>query len=466
MLPVIAIVGRTNVGKSTLFNALTRSRDALVADAAGLTRDRQYGAGTMRDRKYLVVDTGGFSHDEDSELSQLITDQTTSAILEADVTLFVVDARSGLTAHDEIIAEHLRRLSRPIVLVVNKTEGLDPAIATTDFHALGFGSPWPVSAAHKRGLDALMSAVAEALPDAKVETEQLTDHRVKVAIIGRPNVGKSTLMNQLLGTNRVLAHDMPGTTRDSINAPFEHNNKHYLLIDTAGIRRRAKVQQQIEKISIIKSLQAIEAANVVIALLDANEGITDQDLTLIGFVLNSGRAIVVAINKWDGIDNVHRNRVRDDLERKLRFLDFARRHYISARFGTGLGALFRSVDQAWKSASCDLATSSLTRILSNAVAEHPPPVVKLGRRVKLRYAHQGGQNPPLIVVHGNNTGALPDSYRRYLSRSFRNALALEGTPIRIEFKSGMNPYEGRRNVLTRRQHKKRARLIKHSRRAK
>lgn len=465
MLPVIAIVGRPNVGKSTLFNALTGTRDALVADAPGLTRDRQYGIGTVHNRRYLVVDTGGFSH-EDSELTRLITDQTTSAVEEADVTLFMVDARSGLTAHDEIIAKRLRRSARPIVLVVNKTEGLEPSIAASEFHALGLGPPWPVSAAHKRGLDALMAAVAQILPDAEVETEQPTERRVKVAIIGRPNVGKSTLVNRLLGNDRVLAHDMPGTTRDSVYAPFEHKNKHYTLIDTAGIRRRAKVQQKIEKISVIKSLQAIEAANVVITLLDAGEGITDQDLTLIGLVLNSGRAIVVAINKWDSIDEVRRSRVHYNLERKLRFLDFARRHSISAHFGTGLGGLFRSVDQAWQSASRDLATSKLTRILLDAVAEHPPPLVKVGRRVKLRYAHQGGQNPPLIVVHGNNTGALRDSYQRYLLRTFRTALGLEGTPVRIEFKSGVNPYEGRRNVLTRRQHKKRARLVKHSRRTK
>ena len=465
MLPVITIVGRPNVGKSTLFNALTGTRAALVADAPGLTRDRQYGTGTVRDRRYLVVDTGGFNH-EDSELSRLITDQTTNAIVEADITLFIVDARSGLTAHDEIIAKRLRRSTKPIVLVVNKTEGIEPSIAASEFHALGFGQPWPVSAAHKHGLDALMTAVAQMLPDPEIEAEQLEERRVKVAVVGRPNVGKSTLVNRLLGNDRVLAHDMPGTTRDSVYAPFEHKNKPYTLIDTAGIRRRAKVRQQIEKISIIKSLQSIEAANVVIALLDARDGVTDQDLTLIGLVLNAGRAIVVAINKWDSIDEAHRGRVHDDLERKLRFLDFARRHCISAHFGTGLGGLFRSVDQAWQSASRDLATSSLNRILLDAVAKHPPPFVKVGHRVKLRYAHQGGQNPPLIVVHGNNTGALPDSYQRYLLRTFRNALALEGTPIRIEFKSGTNPYEGRRNVLSRRQHKKRARLIKHSRRAK
>ena len=459
MKPVIALVGRPNVGKSTLFNRLTRSRDALVADQPGLTRDRKFGEGRMGERPYIVVDTGGLSGEE-TGLDGLMARQSWQAVEESDAILFLVDARDGLTAEDENIAARLRSTGKPVWLVVNKVDGLDPDVVAAEFHALGLGEPHPIAAAHGRGVRQLIDTVLAALPaPAERSEEEEAEQGIRIAIVGRPNVGKSTLVNRILGEERVVAYDMPGTTRDSIYLPFERDGQKYTLIDTAGIRRRSRVKEAIEKFSVIKAMQAIEDAHVVIMLLDAREGISEQDATLFGFILDSGRALVIAVNKWDGLDADQKARIRRELEVKLPFINFARIHYISALHGSGVGELFESVQKAYASAMRDLPTHRLTEILEQLVQAHPPPVVK-GRRIKLRYAHQGGRNPPLIVIHGTQTEAVPDAYRRYLINGFRKALKLEGTPIRIEFKSGKNPYAGRKNVLTKRQIEKRKRLKK------
>ena len=459
-LPVIALVGRPNVGKSTLFNVLTRSGDALVADEPGLTRDRQYGRAHLGNRPCFVVDTGGLSNESEG-VQPLIVRQVLVAVEEADAVLFLVDARDGLTATDENIAKRLRRSGKPIHLVVNKTDGLDPAAATAEFHRLGLGTLWPISAAHKRGVRSLMEAILEHLPPLPDDTNAADKGGLRIAVIGRPNVGKSTLVNRILGEERVLAYDRPGTTRDSIFVPFERGGKSYTLIDTAGVRRRARVTAATERFSVIKALQAMERANVVVMVLDAREGTTDQDAHLLGHVLEAGRALVIAVNKWDGLEARQRRRVREEFQRRIGFIDFSPVHFISALHGSGVGALFSAIDTAWDSAFRRLATSSLTQTLEDAVQAHPPPIVR-GRRIKLRYAHQGGQNPPVIVVHGTQTEAVPDSYRRYLAKSFHKAFRLEGTPIRIEFRTGANPYEGKKNVLTPRQQKRRRRLIRHA----
>jgi GTP-binding protein len=461
MLPVIALVGRPNVGKSTLFNRLTRSRDALVADQPGLTRDRQYGIGRLGARPYLVVDTGGISGDLEG-VEALMVQQVSRAIAAADHVLLLLDAREGLTAADEAIGAELRRTGKPITLVVNKAESLDPAAAAAEFHALGLGEPMPIAAAHGRGVTSLINGVLASLPpSAEGGDEEPGAAGIKIAVVGRPNVGKSTLVNRLLGEERVVAFDQPGTTRDSIRIPFERDGKAYTLIDTAGVRRRARVAQAIEKFSIIKTLQAIEEASVVLLVLDAQQGITEQDAGLAGHVVDSGRALVVVINKWDGLAPDQRDRVKSELQRKLPFLDFAQWRYVSALHGSGVGRLLEAVGQAHAAAVRDLRTPELTRILQDAVAEHPPPLVR-GRRIKLRYAHQGGKNPPIIVIHGNQAQAVSPSYQRFLVGRFRKALGLAGTPIRIEFRSGENPYEGRRNTLTPRQQLKRKRLLRHA----
>nr|VFK59168.1 MAG: GTP-binding protein [Candidatus Kentron sp. TUN] len=477
MLPVVAIVGRPNVGKSTLFNCLTRSRDALVANEPGLTRDRQYGVGKVGPMPYLVIDTGGLT-DDPADISRLTVEQTLVALRETDTTLFLVDARQGLTPIDQEIASRLRPFGTSVVVVANKIDGLDQRIVTADFHALGLGDPWPIAAVHGRGVTTMMETVTAHFftkhpsnekniltpsgegPIDNQYTEEDHLSGVKVAIIGRPNVGKSTLVNRLLGEERVVVHDHPGTTRDSIAVPLTRAGKSYVLIDTAGIRRKARVSEKIEKFSIIKSLQAIEAADVTIMLVDAWEGITDQDAHLIGFIVDTGRALAIGVNKWDTIERDSRKRVQATLERKLPFVDFIPIHTISARFGTRITSLFRSVDAASESASRALPTPLLTTILREAVARHPPPLVR-GRRIKLRYAHQGGRNPPIIVVHGNQTKDVSESYRRYLSGVFREALQLTGTPIRMELRTSENPYKGRKNLLTPRQRRKRARLLKH-----
>jgi GTPase len=438
MKPVIALVGRPNVGKSTLFNCLTKTRDALVADYPGLTRDRKYGTGRVGHKPYIVVDTGGLSGEKEG-LDELMAGQVQQAIGEANVVLFMVDARAGLTGGDEVISRQLRRINKPIYLVVNKVDGSDEDIATAEFQSLGLGEPIGISSSHGRGVKHMMDEILAILPEPEEEEEEERDDSLKVAIIGRPNVGKSTLVNRLLGEERVVAFDMPGTTRDSIFIPFEQNGKKYTLIDTAGVRRRGKVKETIEKFSVIKALQAIEEANVVVLVLDAHEGISDQDATLAGFALDAGRAMVIAVNKWDGLEKEARDKMKEELERRLPFLDFAEMHFISALHGTGVGLLFKSVDAAYKAAMADLATPALTRILEDAVGQHQPPLVG-GRRIKLRYAHQGGKNPPIIVIHGNQTDSVPGAYKRYLMNIFRKVFKLHGTPVRIEFRSGENPY--------------------------
>ncbi|MDR2031993.1 MAG: ribosome biogenesis GTPase Der [Azoarcus sp.] len=443
MTPTIVLVGRPNVGKSTLFNRLTCSRDALVADQPGLTRDRHYGIGRLGARAYLVVDTAGFDPVAKDGIMHEMARQAEQAIAEADALLFLVDGRAGCTPHDEQIAAHLRRTGRPVHLVVNKSEGLERAVAAADFHTLGLGRPLPVSAAHGEGVRQLIDAVLESFGAEETNEEEDTGAGAgaapKVAIVGRPNVGKSTLVNALLGEERVIAFDLPGTTRDAIAIPFERDGRAYTLIDTAGLRRRGKVFEAVEKFSVIKTLQAIEKANVVVLVLDAAQDISDQDAHIAGFVLETGRALVVAINKWDAVDNYRRARIKDNMARKLGFLSFARLHHISALKADGIGALLKSVNAAYAAAMTKLPTPRLTRVLQTAVARQAPP--RMGAvRPKLRYAHQGGMNPPIIVIHGTALGGVPDIYVRYLERMFMEAFELQGTPLRIRFRTAPNPY--------------------------
>lgn len=455
MKPVIALVGRPNVGKSTLFNCLTRSRDALVADQPGLTRDRKYGEGRVGDRPYLVIDTGGLSG-EAEDIDELMAGQVWLAVEEADCILFMVDARAGLTAYDEEIAIRLRNFNKRVHLVVNKVDGANIDVVLADFHRLGLGQPMGITASHGGGVPSLIEEILPELPEPETEGEQ-EDLGIRIAIVGRPNVGKSTLINRILGEERVLAYDMPGTTRDSIYVPFERRGQRYTFIDTAGVRRRGKVHDKLEKFSVIKALQAIGESQVVVLVIDAHEGVSDQDAHLLGFVLDEGRALVIAVNKWDGLDASQRERVKYELGRRLQFVDFAKMMFISALHGTGVGDLFKPIQQAHSSATKHFSTPELTRILEQAVEQHQPPTVR-GRRIKLRYAHQGGRNPPTIVIHGNQTKDVPVAYQRYLANTFRKVLRLEGTPVRIDFKTGTNPYEGKKNKLTKRQIDKRQRL--------
>lgn len=460
MEPVIVLVGRPNVGKSTLFNYLTRSRDALVADYPGLTRDRQYGRGKVGSRPYIVVDTGGLGDDPAGVAAGMQT-QAMRALDEADVILFLVDARAGVTAGDEELAAALRRRGKPLHLVVNKIDGLNRNLAAAEFHRLGLGEPHLIAAAHGTHVGGFIEQVLAELP-AAAEPEPAVEAGqggIKVAVVGRPNVGKSTLVNRMLGEERVLVYDMPGTTRDSIFIPFERDGAEYTLIDTAGVRRRTKIHEAVEKFSVVKTLQAIDAANVVIMVVDAHEAVTDQDASLAGHVLESGRALVLAVNKWDGLQPAQKDNVRRQLDVKLGFLEFARVHYISALHGSGVGLLFDDIRKAYDAATRKLPTPLLNEILADAVAAHEPPLHQ-GRRIKLRYAHQGGQNPPLIVIHGNQTEKVPAAYRRYLINVFRRELDLQGTPVRIDFKTGKNPYEGRSNPLTPRQIARRRRLMR------
>ncbi len=456
-LPVIALVGRPNVGKSTLFNALTRTRDALVADVPGLTRDRQYGVGQTGDIDYVVVDTGGLSGNQ-LGIEGLMERQVQLAIEESDAVLFVVDARDQLMVDDDVIAKQLRKIGKPVFLVVNKIDGQNLDTVAIDFYQLGLGEPSLIAASHRRGVAALIGRVAEELGDDLDEPPAVVASGIRVAMVGRPNVGKSTLINRFLGEERVVAYDQPGTTRDTIMVPFEKDGTAYTLIDTAGVRRKAKVREAIEKFSIIKALQAIEATHVVILLVDAHEGILDQDIRLLGHVIDSGRALVIAVNKWDGLSKEARAKVKEDIERKLRFIRYASIEFVSALHGTGVGNLLTQVDKAYAASMSDLATSKLTEVLEMAVQYNAPPMVR-GRRVKLRYAHQGGKNPPIIVIHGNQTDALSQTYRRYLENFFRDVFKLKGSPIRLEFKNSTNPYRGRRNKLTPRQERKRKRLM-------
>jgi GTP-binding protein len=437
MKPTIVIVGRPNVGKSTLFNRLTRTRDALVADIPGLTRDRHYGHGKLGSKPYLVVDTGGFEPLAKDGIMHEMARQTEQAIAEADAIIFLVDGRVGITALDKDIANKLRKHDRPVFVAVNKSEGMNQGVIVADFHELGLGDPFAISAAHGEGVRHLVELVLEAYPEP--EEDKNEDDVLKVAIVGRPNVGKSTMINALLGEERVIAFDQPGTTRDSIYVDFMQGGKHYTLIDTAGLRRKGKVFETIEKFSVIKTLQSIEEAHVVILVLDAQQDISDQDAHIAGFVVESGRALVVAVNKWDGLDSYVRDQLKGELEAKLKFLDFANFHYVSALKGQGLVPVFRSVNAAYKAATADLSTPQLTRTLIDAVARQSPARSGIFRP-KLRYAHQGGRNPPVIVIHGNALDKVQDAYRRYLEHVFREVFKLQGTPLRIQFNVSTNPF--------------------------
>lgn len=464
-LPVIALVGRPNVGKSTLFNYLTRTRDALVADYPGLTRDRKYGRVKRGDTPYLLVDTGGITDSNDG-IESVAKRQVQLALEEADVVLFLVDAREGLNSADEAISEMLRKLDKPVILVTNKIDGINADIAASDFYRLGIGDPISIAATHGRGIRDLLVRVNELLPEEDFADEgQQAGGGVAIAVVGRPNVGKSTLVNRLLGEERVVVFDEPGTTRDSVYIPFERDGKQYTLIDTAGMRRRAKVTLVVEKFSIIKALQSVEKANVVIYLIDASEGITDQDAHLLGMVLEAGRALIIGFNKWDGLDADQRQLIKRQTEVKLPFLSFAEKHPISALHGSGVGTLFDVVQVLYDAAMVDMSTSVLTQILKDATAGHQPPMIQ-GRRIKLKYAHQGGRNPPVVVVHGNQTDLLPAAYERYLMNYFRHKLGLEGTPVRIVFKSPENPFKQIRNKLSGRQLEKKKRLMEHHKKKK
>jgi len=460
VLPVIAIVGRPNVGKSTLFNALTRTRDALVADMPGVTRDRQYGIARVGPAPCVVVDTGGFISQAEG-IDYLTAQQVHQAINEAQLLFFVVSARDGLMPEDQEIAAVLRKADKPILLLVNKTDGLDSQTALVEFNTLGMGNPLGLSAEHRQGMDALMDSAAELLPLEGYEEEAETEEAdlLRLAIIGRPNVGKSTLVNRLLGEERVLTFDLPGTTRDTISTHLERDGQEYELIDTAGVRRRSRVTEAVEKFSTIKALQAIERAHVVVLMLDAREGLTDQDTTLLGHVLQQGRALVIGVNKWDGLDVDHRKQVKSELERRLTFVTWARHVTLSALHGSGIQELLDAVQQAWRSANMEFSTPQLTRILTAAFEAHQPPM-KHGRTAKLRYAHSGGKRPPRIVIHGSRTETIPDSYTRYLANKFIQHFKLKGTPLVVEYRNSENPYKGRKNVLTKKQKEKRQRLKK------
>ncbi|QLC74043.1 ribosome biogenesis GTPase Der [Pseudomonas sp. LPB0260] len=482
MVPVIALVGRPNVGKSTLFNRLTRTRDAIVGDLSGLTRDRQYGEAKWQGRTYIVIDTGGISGDEEG-IDAKMAEQSLQAIEEADAVLFLVDARAGLSASDQMIGEHLRKRNKHSFLVINKVDNLDPDLARAEFSPLGMGEALAIAGAHGRGISQMLEAVLGGFPKDEGEPQEGEELEVvaegeeakripgpsekdgiKLAIIGRPNVGKSTLVNRMLGEDRVIVYDQAGTTRDSIYIPFERDDEKYTLIDTAGVRRRGKIFEAVEKFSVVKTLQAIQDSNVVVFVMDAREGVVDHDLNLLGFVLESGRALVIALNKWDGMEPSERDYVKTELQRRLFFVDFADIHFISALHGTGVGHLYKSVQASFQSAITRWPTSRLTQILEDAVREHQPPLVN-GRRIKLRYAHLGGANPPLIVIHGNQVESVPRAYSRYLENTYRRVLKLVGTPIRIEYKGGENPYEDKKNTLTDRQVNKKRRLMSHHKKA-
>lgn len=462
MVPVVALVGRPNVGKSTLFNRLTKSRDAIVANFSGLTRDRQYGHATFNGRNFIVVDTGGITGDEEG-IDSLMARQSMEAAKEADIVLFLVDGKAGITPSDEVIARELRLLNKNVTVVVNKTDRVDPDQAQADFYSLGFERMEPIAAVHNRGVNKLMESMLEPVweeLDKQMEDIDEEEQGIKLAVVGRPNVGKSTMVNRILGEERVVVYDMPGTTRDSVYIPMERRDQKYTLIDTAGVRRRAKVKESIEKFSVIKTLQAIGDSNVTIMVFDAREGITEQDLTILSYILDSGRALVMAVNKWDGMTDRERDDVRQMIRHKLHFVDWARLHFTSALHGTGVGDLFGSVNEAYASAFVDAKPNVLSHMLSKAIEQHQPPMVR-GRRPKLKYAHIGGNNPPRIVMHGAQVDELPDSYTRYLINFFRKGLKIIGSPIKIEFNAPDNPYEGKKNELTMRQQRKRRRMMRH-----
>ena len=462
-IPIIAIVGRPNVGKSTLFNRLTRSRDALVADYAGLTRDRKYGRALLSGHPFLLIDTGGLSGGEvgiDAAMAQ----QSKAAIEEADAVVFMVDATSGVAASDQTVADMLRRIDKPVWLAANKIDGQNTDIALSDFYGLGFGEPQAIAASHGRGVSALSDQLLAYFGLLDIDPVDVNDQRqeapgIRIGVVGRPNVGKSTLVNRMLGEDRVVVFDLPGTTRDSIYIPYERHQETYTLIDTAGVRRRGRVSETVEKFSIVKTLQAIEDSHVVVLVVDAQEGLVEQDLHLMGTIIDAGRALVVAVNKWDHLDPDVREKIRQTLRRRLSFIPWAKIHYISALHGTGVGDLYGSIKEGYEAATTKFSTNVLTRILEDAVEDHQPPLVR-GRRIKLRYAHQGGMNPPRIIIHGNQTKDVPESYRRYLENIYRRVLNITGSPVKIEFKSGENPFAGRRNKLTERQIQRKRRLMK------
>ncbi len=457
MLPAVALVGRPNVGKSTLFNRLTRTRDALVADFPGLTRDRRYGFGSHGERRFIVIDTGGLAIGDSGTITSLVAEQVDLAIDEANAVVFVVDHRSGLTAEDARIAERLRRESKPLVIAVNKAEGVLGEIAAAEFHALGLADVFGIAALHGQGVDELLDAV---LAPFAVSDETLDEaFGPKVAVIGRPNVGKSTLINRLLGTNRLITSPEPGTTRDSILVPCERDGRKFVLIDTAGIRRRARVSEAIEKYSIVQSLQAIEDAGAVIALLDARDGVSDQDLHLVGLAAARGRALVIGVNKWDGLTSGQRREMERDVDRRLDFVPYATVHYASALHGSGIQEIVDAALVAHKCAGAEFATPRLTTVLEDAVDANPPPLIR-GRSARLRYAHQGGRYPPVVVVHGSQAERLPDHYKRYLENTFRVVLKLRGTPVRVELRSGANPFAGKRERLTPRQAKNKRKTLR------
>lgn len=484
MLPVVALVGRPNVGKSTLFNRLTRTRDALVADFPGLTRDRKYGQAKIDEDEFIVIDTGGITGDEEG-LDAVMAEQSLLAIDEADAVLFMVDARVGMMVADQAIAEHLRKQEKKVFIVANKTDGIDADSACAEFYGLGLGEVYHIAAAHGKGVRQMIDTALDGFFETPVEGEldddeffaqqeyieddeeklqkeqdRLAAMPIKLAIIGKPNVGKSTLTNRILGEERVVVFDQPGTTRDSIYIPMTRDEREYILIDTAGVRKRKKVNETVEKFSVIKTLQAIEDCNTVLLVIDARDGIAEQDLCLLGYTLNAGRSLVIAVNKWDGMTDYDKERVKSELDRRLGFIDFAKIHFISALHGTGVGHLYESIEEAYDSSTKRISTSMLTRIMTMATDDHNPPMVQ-SRRVKLRYAHAGGYNPPLIVIHGNQVKKLPHSYKRYLMNYFRRSLKIMGTPIRIEFREGSNPFEGRRQKLTPNQLHKRKRMMSH-----
>lgn len=456
MIPVIALVGRPNVGKSTLFNRLTRSRDALVANYPGLTRDRKYGEGTMDNRRFIVIDTGGISGEEEG-IDSMMAGQSLQAIEEADIVLFIVDSRAGLDHADYTIAKHLRVNNKKTFLVANKIDGMDPDIALAPFYELGLGEIFATTATHGRGVKSMMEDILSEIPENLEDEQAEVASGIKIAVVGRPNVGKSTLVNRLLGEDRVVVYDEPGTTRDSVYINYERHDKPYTLIDTAGVRRRKNMDLMVEKFSIVKTMQAINDANVVILVMDASEGVVEQDLHLMGTAIEAGRALVIALNKWDGLDDSHKQYVKNELERRLRFVDFADIHFISAMHGTGVGHLYKSIENAYRSATDKFSTNYLTRVLQDAVREHQPPIIS-GRRIKLRYAHPGGHNPPIIVIHGNQTSEVPGHYVKYLEKTYRRVLDLHGTPIRIEFRTSDNPYSGKKSKLTTRELSRKKRL--------
>ena len=455
MLPVVALVGRPNVGKSTLFNALTGTRDALVSDVPGLTRDRKYGYGKNALHRFIVVDTGGLV-ESPRGIEQLMAQQTQRAIAEADRVVFLVDGQSGVESSDRFVADVLRKSGKAVTVAVNKCEGRDSEVAISEFHGFGLGEPQSLSAAHRQGIDELMDHVLAGIAPPAGDAAEEVARATRVCVVGRSNVGKSTLINRLLGEERMIATDQPGTTRDTVHVPFERDGQAYVLIDTAGVRRRARIEEQLEKWSVIKTLQAIDDAHVVIGVLDAQETVAEQDATLLGIVAERGRAMVIAVNKWDHVTPEHRDEIRSQLALRLRFLDFAPLHFISALHGSGVGEMMQSVREAHAAAMRELPTPELTRVLEAAIRQHQPPLVR-GRRIRLRYAHQGGRNPPVIVVHGAQANRTPEDYRRFLMNSYREAFSLWGTPVRVEFRSEDNPFAGRRNKLTPRQRRTRQR---------